>query len=85
MEQRYTIWLSGYNVSHALCAEMVGETAKAYKFKEYDSGKEYTFFLPKKACSFDKNVDGIIHLARWFALEGFLRFLFDRYGSHYNR
>ena len=86
MEQQYfTLWKTGYNVSHALTVELVAETEKAYKFKEIESGRDYTFFMPKKACKFDKNNASIIALAGWFTVEGFLSFLFQRYASHYNR
>lgn len=84
-QQRFTLWKSGYRVSHALAVELVAETDKAYKFKEMDSGKDYTFFMPKKACNFDKTNDGLINVAVWFTVEGFLSYLFQRYASHYNR
>jgi hypothetical protein len=84
-ETRYTLWKTGYNVQRGMYVEMVSETPKAYKFKCMDSAKEYTFFLPKAACRFDKNVRGIINLANWFNVEGFLSFLFDRYATIYKR
>lgn len=84
-ETRYTLWKSGYSINKAMYVEMVSETPKAYKFKCMDSAKEYTFFLPKAACRFDKNNSGIISLANWFTVEGFLSFLFDRYATAYKR
>lgn len=84
-ETRYTLWKTGYNVQRGMSVEMISETPKAYKFKCLDSTKEYYFFLPKAACRFDKNVRGIINLANWFTVEGFLSFLFDRYASIYKR
>lgn len=85
MEQRYTLWKTGYNVSHALYVEIVGETEKAYKFKELGSPKGYTFFMPKKACQIDSKNEGIMTIKSWFNFEGFVAFLFDRYASHYAR
>jgi hypothetical protein len=85
MTNVFTLWKSGYNVSHALTVELVSESDKAFKFKEIESGRDYTFSLPKKACSFDKNVSGVINLAGWFVPEGFIRFVFNRFASHYNR
>lgn len=83
--KRFNIWIAGYNVNRALYVEMVAETPKAFKFRALDSLKEYTFFLPKKACRFDKNVQGVINLANWFTIDGFFKFLVDRYASVYNR
>lgn len=81
----FTLWKTGYRVQAALYVQLVGETAKAYKFKCLDSAKQYEFFMPKKACEFDRNNKGIIAIARWFDVQDFLKFLFDRYASHYNR
>jgi len=85
MENIYSIWKTGYSVCTALGVELVGETEKAFKFKVLNSEKEYTFFMPKKAVTFDKKNEGIINLARWFVPEGFVAFLSDRYANHYRR
>ena len=83
MEKVYSIWKNGYSVRAAMSAELVGETDKALKFKVLNSVKEYTFFIPKKAIKYDTRVENCINLAPWFMIEGFLRFLFDRYATHY--
>jgi hypothetical protein len=85
MENVYNIWKTGHMVRTSLGVILVGETERAYKFKVLNSEKEYYFFMPKKAVKFDTKLEGTINLARWFTVDGFLRFLFDRYASHYKR
>lgn len=85
MNNIYSIWKTGYTVSTALGVELVAETEKAIKFKVLNSSKEYTFYLPKRVLSFDKDNEGIINLAHWFTIDGFLAFLFDHYANHYRR
>jgi hypothetical protein len=85
MENIYSIWKTGYSVNTALSVELVGETERAYKFKVLNSDRDYTFFLPKAAVSFDKKIQGVINLKRWFTVEGFLSYIFDNFASHYRR
>ena len=86
---RFTLWITGYRVNRALAVERVSATDKAVKFSVPDTknkeGNEYTFFMPKKALVADKNEPSIVTVARWFTVEGYLSFLFDRFGSVYNR
>lgn len=82
---RFTLWKTGYSFQTALAVIKISETEKAIKFKVPDSKKEYEFFLPKSAVRVDKNSSGILILANWFTVAGFLAFLFDRYGSVYKR
>lgn len=88
-EVRYTLWKTGYTVQQALSVTIVGETAKAIKFKvlgvDSYSDKERTFFMPKSAVRPEKKYPEILLIAKWFAVEGYLNFLFDRYGSAYKR
>lgn len=89
VDNRFTLWLPGYRVNHALAVERVSATDKAVKFSVPGTvnkeGVPYTFFMPKKALVSDKNEPSIVSIARWFTVEGYLSFLFDRFGSHYNR
>lgn len=85
MENVYNIWKTGQRVRASLGVILVDETERAYKFKVLNSEKEYYFFMPKKAVQFDTKLEGTINLARWFTVDGFLAFLFDRYASHYAR
>jgi hypothetical protein len=83
MDQVYSIWKSGYGVSTAMGVLLVGETEKAMKFKVLNSNKELFFHLPKKALKFDTKNEGIVNLAHWFTLDGYVRNLFDRFANHY--
>lgn len=85
MEKVYSIWKTGYAVNTALGVLLIGETEKAFKFKILNSNRELYFHLPKKALSFDAKNEGIINLARWFTIEGYLANLFDRFANHYKR
>jgi hypothetical protein len=86
---RFTLWITGYRINRALSVERVSATDKAVKFSipgtKNKEGNEYTFFMPKKALVADKNESSIVNVARWFTVEGYLSFLFDRFGSVYNR
>lgn len=86
---RFTLWISGYSASRALAVERVSATEKAVKFAvpgtQNKTGDEYTFFMPKKALLADKNEPSIVSIAQWFTVEGYLNFLFDRFGSYYKR
>lgn len=81
----FTLWKSGYKYSSAICVQKVSETDRAIHFSVMGSEKPYTFYLPKKAVSRNKDVEGILNIAGWFKLEGYISFLFDKYGSYYNR
>jgi hypothetical protein len=85
MENMFHIWKNGNGVRAALCVSKVDETAKAIKFKVLHIDKEYTFFVPKSALKEDTDagVENMLTLANWFKPEEFIRFLFDRYASHY--
>ena len=83
MEKVYSIWKNGYTVRAAIAAELIGETEKALKFKELNSTRGFTFFIPKKAVKYDTNVENCINLAHWFKIDGFLGNIFDRYANHY--
>ena len=81
----YSLWKNGYSVRASLPVEKVAETEKAIKFRVLNSVKEYTFFVPKTAIKYDSQIESTINLARWFTVEGFLGFLFDKYATHYKR
>lgn len=80
----FCLWSTGYAVHQSLGVEIIGETEKAYKFKLTDNPK-CSFYLPKKALSFDTTTVGIVNLARWFKMDEFLSSMFNRYASHYRR
>jgi hypothetical protein len=85
MNSHFIIWITGYSHHTALSVELVSETEKAYRFKVTDSTKGYAFYMPKSALKKDSHTSGVLNLASWFKLEGFLSFLFDRYASHVPR
>jgi|APFre7841882793_1041355.scaffolds.fasta_scaffold25166_2 hypothetical protein len=85
MSTVHSIWKTGYAVHTALGVELVGETEKAMKFKVLNSSKGYTFYMPKKALAADKTTEGILNLAPWYKIEGFIEYLFDQYANHYAR
>lgn len=84
INEQFSLWANGYAVSKSLYVEMIGETEKAYKFKVVDSPK-CSFYMPKKAVTFDTELTGIINMARWFKMDTFLSSMFDQYANHYNR
>lgn len=83
MDKVYAIWKSGYAVNTAMGVLLVGETEKAMKFRVLNSDREIFFHLPKKALKFDTKNEGIVKLAHWFTIDGYLRNLFDRFANHY--
>lgn len=85
MDQVYVIWKNGYSVNTAMDVLLVGETEKAMKFRILNSNREIFFHLPKKALKFDTKVDGVMILAHWFILDGYVRNLFDRFANHDKR
>ena len=85
METVHSIWKSGYSVNTALGVLLIGETDRAFKFKVLNSNTELFFHLPKKAVKFDAKNEGVINLAHWFTVDGYLRTLFDRFANHYKR
>lgn len=85
MNKVYSIWVSGSKMNSALGVEVVGETDKAIKFSVLNSTRDYTFFLPKAAVKVDAENEGILLLARWFKLEGFIASMFDRFSNYYVR
>ena len=88
-DNRFIIWLSGYSISHALAVERIATTDKAVKFSipgtVNKDGAPYTFFMPKKALVVDTNEPSIVRVPRWFTVDGYLGFLFNRFASHYSR
>jgi hypothetical protein len=82
LDNRVVLWKQGYKSSLALSAEIIKETEKAIQFSVIGSEKERTFYLPKKAI---KKKDSILDIAGWFPIEGYLEFIFNRYGSPYAR
>lgn len=80
----FTLFSAGYRVSSALTVEIAQESEKAIKFVVVDN-KKCSFWIPKKAVTKNKDVDGVFNLAGWFTKDAFLKNMFDIYGSHYNR
>ena len=85
LNEVYSIWVNGNKRSLALGVILVGETDAAFKFKILNSDRDLTFFLPKKAIKLDATNEGIMLLARWFKVEGFLANMFDRFANSYSR
>ncbi len=63
------------------CIEL-RSTDKATEFQVYDEAAEKyrTFWLPKKALKLNWSKDGIngYELAKWFKVEGYVKFVFER-------
>jgi len=81
----FCLWKTGYSTSQTIAAQQVSATEKAVKFRVIGAEKDRFFFMPKKALVSDKNEPSILYIAQWFSIDGYLSFLFNRYGNAYRR